>query len=109
MNPIRSGRAARAVVTVAAMAALAACSDDDASESSSSDTSTSSDASATTIDDSWKEEAGAVCTAYNEAMATGQPGDFLGTPEDVAARRELRDTAPSVESIELPESLRTEP
>ena len=69
MNTIRFRRAVSAVVSVGLMAALAACSDGDASDASSSEASTT-----TTVDDRWKEEAGAFCTAYEEAMRLGTRG-----------------------------------
>ncbi len=66
-------------------------------------------ATPSTVDDSWREEAAAVCAAYLEALPSLPSPEAVGWVGFVAAWRDLRDRLPFFDAVDYPEELRTPP
>ena len=64
--------------------------------------------SSTIVDDSWKEEAAAICAAYGAELPS-EPPAVAGSAALLGFWRDLRDRLPSFDALDLPDELRTAP
>ena len=125
----RSRQRPIALLALAAITSVAACGDSEPAADAGSTTaapvttltSTTPPTTATTVprpaptspptavvDDSWRDEAAAMCTAYGAEIGS-EPGPAAGSAALVGFWRDLRDRLPWFDTLDLPDELRTSP
>src|SRR5262245_53278440 len=62
----------------------------------------------TVVEDNWKEEAAAICAAYDAEVAS-EPPAAAGSAALLDFWRDLRDRLPSLDALDLPDELRNAP